>query len=525
MTSSSSDNFVQTINAMVLDIDPAKVQRERDLETVEYDLYRSASELAVLGEVESARDLVNVLYEEGAPIGQFGWADRRLKVAWKATGKIPDGLSSQKVQEEADNVKESYEVSPENFFVCTIHGPKDGRVECVSEAIQEVTFDANYLEECLATIRQNTGSTYPIDTIVKALTISLALNSHDQLGTTSLRSGARVPKTISDLSHRLRVSDLDATSIELVRMVATGWGRRMIDALMAVEQLWPYYNRGLLADAVGISAEKLRSRAEDLIRAFSARLSHGYVENGLESKSLKELLEIGETNTLTGPGVRHWEEMGGDIPETMFKPPATSEQISQLESRLGTNLPEDYKEFLGITNGFVSDDSMQDGVFNGYFPDPALFSTDEVEWLSEDWLALPFEMLKIPREIEDPYRKPSEAWDTAMPFLDRVVYVGNRDIDDLWLVHPDLVQKAKRAYLEMLENGNEMHKKILQRAMKEFAGSMERFMELEWCCVKNSSGGAAATEVFSSFRSYVESVVGESGEDKMSPAARSWYSD
>lgn len=77
----------------------------------------------------------------------------------------------------------------------------------------------------------------------------------------------------------------------------------------------------------------------------------------------------------------------------------------------------------------------------------------------------------------------------------------------------------------MLENGDEMHKKILQRAMKDFAGSMERFMQLEWCCAKNSSGGAATSAVFSSFRSYLEDVVEDSGEDKMSPTNKSWYSD
>lgn len=336
----------------------------------------------------------------------------------------------------------------------------------------------------------------------------------------SLRSGAQVPKTTGDLRRRLNVSDLDATSMELVKMVATGWGSRMIDALEVVEELWPYYTRGLLAEAVGISAEELKSKGEDLVREFSARLRTGYVESGLESKTMKELLQIGEKNTLGGPGLQHWEEGGGDIPETMFKQPATSEQISELESRLELNLPPDYKEFLSITNGLGSD---EDGLFNGYYPDPELFITDKVAWLSDDWIALPFEMLKIPREIEDPYRKPSETWDTAMPLLDRVVHVGNRDIDDLWLVHPELVQKAKSAYLEMLENGDEMQKKILQRAMKDFAGSMERFMELEWCCVKNSCGGAATMHVFPSFRSYLESVVEDSGEDKMSSRHRSWY--
>lgn len=389
---------------------------------------------------------------------------------------------------------------------------------------QDITFDANHLEECLATPRENGASSYSTDNIVKALAISLSLRPQAEPGTTSLRSGAQVPKTTGDPGRRFSLSDLDATSMDLVKMVASGWSRRMIDSLVVAEQLWPCYLRGLLAEAVGISGEELKSKGEDLVTAFSARLSHGCMANSLESKTMKELLEIGEKNTLTGPGLRHWEEVGGDMPETMFKQPATGEKISELESRLEISLPQDYKRFLSLSNGFGSgDDSFQDGVFNGYFPDPGLFAIDEVVWLTEDWIALPFEMLKIPREIEDPYRKPSKAWDTAMPLLDRVVQVGKRDIDDLWLVHPETVKKAKRAYLEMLENGNEMEKKILQRAMKDFARSMELFMRLEWCCVKSSSGGAATTTVFASFRSYLESVVDGSEEDKMSPTHKSWY--
>lgn len=392
---------------------------------------------------------------------------------------------------------------------------------CGAKDAQGIKYDAQYLGECLATIRGRASPPIPPDDIVKALIISLALNPHKQLGIMSLRSGAQVPKTTEDLARRrLSVSDLDATSRELTQMVADRWGRMMIDALVVAEQLWPYYVRGLLAEAVGVSAEELKSKAESQVGAFSDRLSRGCTGTGLEAKTLKELLEIGEKNTRTGPSVRHQEEMGGGTPETMFKQPATSEQILELESRLGVSLPQDYTEFLATTNGFGGSDGS---VFNGYYPDPEMFAADEVEWLSEDWIALPFEMLKIPRKIEDPYRKPSpEAWDTAMPLVDRVVHVGNRDIDDLWLIPPELVHKAKSAYLEMLEKGDAMEKKILQRAMEDFAGSMERFMKLEWCCIKNTCGSGPACHVFSNFRSYLESVVDNSGKDKMSRTRNSW---
>lgn len=119
-------SVVPTIQAMVLGIDPANVRRERDLETVEHNLYRSAAELAVLGEVDSACELVSILYEEGAPTGLFGMADRRLMVAWKASGKIHRGLSDQKVQQAANDVKESYKEGPEKVLIFTSLAPEDG---------------------------------------------------------------------------------------------------------------------------------------------------------------------------------------------------------------------------------------------------------------------------------------------------------------------------------------------------------------------------------------------------------------
>lgn len=115
---------------MVIDIDPASVRRERVLETVEHDLYRSAAELAVLGEVDSACDLVGVLNEEGAPTGQYGWSDRRLMVAWKASGKVPRGLSEQKVQQTADGVKEKFDDDPGKVFISTSF-PLERRLQIV----------------------------------------------------------------------------------------------------------------------------------------------------------------------------------------------------------------------------------------------------------------------------------------------------------------------------------------------------------------------------------------------------------
>ncbi|KAK8031599.1 hypothetical protein PG990_001333 [Apiospora arundinis] len=492
---------------MVLNVNPVKIRQNRSLGGVEGSLYSYAAELAVLGEVESARNLVSVLYKEGSPTGMFSHADRRLALAWEFSGQGPDGATEEGVRQTAEEMREVY--------------------GAVSSG-KQITFDRKGLEKCLAILRNRSDiekARGPDAIFVIALDISLGVNGDIQnhrTGTAmSLRSGTQIPKVPEEDmdARRLRVSNLDETSAELVKELVANWQKRPADYLLIAEKLWPYYCRGLFADATGISAEDLKSKGERLVQAFSDRLSCGYMANGLETKTTRDLLEIGEKNTLRGPGLEHWEASGDDIPETYFTQPVTSEQVAELEIRLETNLPQDYKEFLSITNGFGSGTVLEDGIYNGYFPDPELYAIDKVAWLSEEWVGLPCELLEIPREIEDPYRKEMkdwDSWDTAMPLFDRVVHVGRRDIDDLWLVPPKLVQEAKESYLKMLENGDEMQQKILRRAMGDFAGSMEAFESLEWCCVKNSSGGSACRTFYPSFRAYLEDVVDQSAECRAS---------
>jgi len=52
--------------------------------------------------------------------------------------------------------------------------------------------------------------------------------------------------------------------------------------------------------------------------------------------------------------------------------PASDKQIVQVEAKLGIVLPDDYKEFLGITNGFTSPDTRTE---------PSLVSVGDVDYL------------------------------------------------------------------------------------------------------------------------------------------------
>jgi len=239
------------------------------------------------------------------------------------------------------------------------------------------------------------------------------------------------------------------------------------------------------------------------------------------SKSFRNLLQLGNDNTISGAGKDYWQQAGVDTPKTLFKTPATAEEITKLEDRLGIALPEDYKEFLSISNGFgagnVSEDDVymgSDGIYNGYFPDPELFSTDKVNWNSEPYFQLPVELLQLPYEIINLARcttkKNSDGsldFDTPLPLFDRVLEIGFRDIDNIWLVPPELVKQARTAYLEMYEKADDQQKKIIEEAIEKFAGSKETFEKLEWCCVKWAAGGSATMDGYAGFGRYIEDLV------------------
>ena len=73
----------------------------------------------------------------------------------------------------------------------------------------------------------------------------------------------------------------------------------------------------------------------------------------MTGKSTRELLSIGEEeNTLRGPGTEYWGEAGETETAnwTLFKDPATAEDIVNLEERLGITLANDYKDFLQVSN-------------------------------------------------------------------------------------------------------------------------------------------------------------------------------
>ena len=495
---------------MVLDNTPESVLQNTSLSTVEYELSQCATQLALLGEIDSARELGSILLTAGPVRGRRVF-NPQLDFAWKETGQWPEGIPENEKTEQA--LSELGNVYEGNWGV----GVQD-------ESLR--TFDEKGLKACLQEDDQyadaSTGwsAMAKSQRLVKALDISLRLhpidgkqNSDDVVHPTDKTKGSDGKGTeAGEEIDRLKVSSLDKQSADILNRIVARWGaNQQITYLAEAHPLWPLFLRGLVADAMDISQDELKAKGGKLVEAFSERLKNPPGSSPLSSMTTKGLLELADNNTVKGAGTAHYSEMGDEPPETLLRDPASKEDISDLEQRLDITLPQDYKAFLSISNGLGCND---DGIYNGYFPDPSLHAASDVHWVEDDYIELPVELLEIPREIEAliPAEKHKSRlqWDTPLPLFDLVLELGTADIDSIWLVHPRLVAQARGAYMKMHEVANGEQRKVLERAIQAFAGSMDAFEKLEWCCVKSSSGGAATMIWYSGFRKYLESVTAES---------------
>lgn len=490
---------------MILRYSPPEILALRSLVTVESELIKVAAELAVLGEVDISRELVTLSFAETQNLtASYRASYRGLNHVWRLTGEWPKQIDEdQKGEDVLASMREIYLSKWSSGLEDALKGQNVHDPQAILDLVEQN--DTGY---ALYGKSKN---------LVKALELSLKYNSGDKLNALQLNDQTQI-----------KSEDVDATSRDLIIRIGKHWqDKYLLGTLVEAENLWPYYLHGLLRSVLDINAKELKARGEAIFSAFAQRLREGRPSSALSSKSIHDLLTIANENTIRGPGTVHWSAAGDEPPETLFKSPSTASDIASLEDGLGTTLPDDYKTFLQTSNGFIGND-LGDGIFNGYFPDPGLFPAEKVAWVKESYFELPLSMLEIPFEIENliPPKPEEESkrgpdgkllWDTPLPLLGRVLNLGARDIDNLWLVEPEFVKRARDVYHEMYERAvDDRQRQKLERAIRDFAGSRQKFDELGWCCIKWSAGGAANMTVYAGFRNYLEDVVERSGRAQWS---------
>ena len=491
----------------MISITADQILKQHDLVVVDHYIIDTAVEFAVLGEVDIARDFINTYFTETQGLTAHYRVNRPgLNFAWQITGEWPEHMPEKERTGGEDTASWNYNDKWKNLPAAAKEFTTTGLDEFLKLSEKEAGIEPRYC--------------YPYERVqlVRALDMSLSIDATESnVAEEPASGGRRQTAALSDMSRDL----LDRIADRLYKQD----DKKQIEYLIELPRVWPFLIGGALARAVGVSSETLQNEAKMLKETFRQRLFEGRPRSGLEKKSMRELLELGNHNSIEGPGRKTLDEVNWEGKEckTVFKNPATPADVKALEERLGVALPEDYKEFLAISNGFAVDCSPSHGLFNGYHCDPALKAANEVDWVNEPWFEIPVQALGISLELEksawDGMTRVSAegvmTWDTPLPLFTRIIDIGTEDIDNLWLVHPNIMKEARDAYYAMYDKGDERQKRLTERAMREFAGSREEFDEVGWGCADWASGGSASLTVYPSFRRYLEVTIEDGCEDKM----------
>ncbi|KAM0350609.1 hypothetical protein ACHAPU_003095 [Fusarium lateritium] len=317
-------------------------------------------------------------------------------------------------------------------------------------------------------------------------------NQDDRMGSSSLanalylavRLASRKTSDINKVRNDTRVQDI------LERVAKKLHTPGVISFLAGRHELCGLLSTGALAQKVPVNEDKLKALGKDVVKTFAERFKDGRKAHEFESKPMKELLLELERNTQARSG-GYWAEMEEPGPKTLFIPPATDEQISSVEKRLDVTLPDDYKEFLKISNGFG-------GTWNGYHLDPPLSGADDVDWVFEGF-EVPFlelhDTLSGVMELKLPGEQPE--W----PGSGKTIVIGSEDVLNVLLVTPQNTRVILDAYNQAME-GSETSDAAKQQEMKVIEaryGSYEKMQELEWATVESHDSDTLPCGTFRQF--------------------------
>jgi hypothetical protein len=287
---------------------------------------------------------------------------------------------------------------------------------------------------------------------------------------------------------------------ELLEMIAERLGERnQIKMLTQSQRAWPILLDGGLMKASGLDKAAVDAFASQLEEAITERMQKGIQQP--PTLPMKNLLETIDQNTVTHPdSIDFYNEMQEEVPSTILHSPASVSLIHDTEARLGTTLPEDYKEYLGISNG-------NEAAFGGILHEPPLSKCEDIRWIEEAEDYFLETTVDIPADMS---RIASELYDDALdwPMLGSGIMIASSDVDNIFLCSPKTTKEVQDKVRSILDSSDKKVtkeiKNSVRRAVDDFAGSMNEFEELGWCCIEVKD---SEMEAHSSFTAYLRSVA------------------
>ncbi|KAH9837853.1 uncharacterized protein C8Q71DRAFT_754851 [Rhodofomes roseus] len=181
---------------------------------------------------------------------------------------------------------------------------------------------------------------------------------------------------------------------------------------------------GIVAQVTGRTFEQANHDAEVVRQALQSLRTSSVVALDEQRVSSQSIADLPWSTLVPMLDVLKWEQH-----DTLIKPPASPSAIKQAEERLGVALPEDYKQFLLVSNGIE---------FMPSIDAPGFQSVQELEWDNAAELGL------------DEFRvdlgcKTDPAEYDRLPKMGRVLVVSDPECEEqVWFVDPETVAEAIR---------------------------------------------------------------------------------
>ncbi|KAH7017251.1 hypothetical protein EDB80DRAFT_704455 [Ilyonectria destructans] len=437
--------------------DADAILTDRSLPDVYRSLFALAQEFAILGHIETAKTMISLLLSEYTS----DWQRRQiryLRLAFAEANQWPEEISSDERTEEALNKIEPQMPPNVNY-----------------EALDSQN-DAAKLETLLKhadgeDATTGGGAMQRSSTLADALVVAIRIASEHASSLEGIENHEKVQEVLGHISKRLSAN-------------------QQIQYLTERRSIWPLLLSGALSRSIPVDTNKVNALAKDVIDTFTERLKNGRKAHPVETKSIKELLIELERNTVANVE-RDALEFGGEVPESLFIfPPATDGQVSALEHKLNTKLPNDYKEFLKLSNGFGR-------TWNGYYLDPPLDGVDDIDWADVYTEDAPIALHETPTGNFDLDLSEEGEW----PIYEKALQLGTEDIFDYWFLPPQETKKALEAYREVLKTPEVSEEKKTQtiKLITSKYRSWEAFEKLEWVVVEMSHGEDTSCGSFTQF--------------------------
>ncbi|KAK4634798.1 hypothetical protein CLAFUW4_01693 [Fulvia fulva] len=450
---------------------------------------RTALDVMIFGDVESANKILNLMYSHNAL--EYGLADTRvfMHYAWNASGCWPTHIG----RPEQDRLPPARDALIQQQG--GIDGPgliphlqglsRKSRADLLDkDPADAAAWSWGDLEKACRMIKMGTEETVNTAVLPLSVEIALELEKHEIAEQLIRQHLVRPLGDTTLLTHPDSLAMLHSPRIW--KLLCEGWLRRELQ----------------------VSPGLIKSKVEEVLRLLEKRLLHVPLRP-FRDYSIDRLVQSFnatclENRRLGGIGATRLfkedaENEDDKLPATFLKAPAAEDMIQGLEDAAKTKgyttgLPQDYKAFLRVTDGIYAHDHTDWGD-NIFRPVRALDFDDAIDWCVE---LLPTESLGFDGDI-----------DIDWPAVDVALNIGaGGDEGNQWLVPADLTTKAKEAFLAAYSRADPVGRIRMERAAKDLYGSVEDLMKLDYVILRMYHW-TAELECFASFHHLLQATLME----------------